>query len=147
MATAVKPRAKARTSPRPLGLSSDTSESIAERTIADPSYHWERTSDGYAECAITASAECSAEWAEVGHHRRVKVEISGREDDKREVRVWFFDNGNMTPQQHATLWCDGSFALDMLHEDDVVRLHEALGRAIGMAKRVGLCDARAGAEV
>jgi hypothetical protein len=112
-----------------------------DRATAEPHYHWDRTSDGYAESTISASAECSAEWADTGHHRRVKVEISGREDNKREVRVWFFDNGGMEAQQHATPWCDGSFALDMLHDDDVVRLHAALGRAIEMARRAGLCGA------
>lgn len=124
----------------------DEALASAERTAAEPHFHWERTAEGYAASTITASAECCSDSIYVGHSRRVKVEISGREDGKREVHVWFFDEGGMTAQQHATPWCDGSFVLDMLNADDVVRLHAALGRAIEMAKRVGLCDAHADAE-
>src|SRR5690606_33722915 len=77
--------------------------------IDAPHYHWERTGEGYAASTITASAQCEAEWADVGHHRRIKVEICGREGDMREVRVWFFGSDGTTIEQHASPWCDGSF--------------------------------------
>lgn len=114
--------------------------------------HWTDKLAGNAESYtnVTAQVFAETEHDEPSAEGRplIQVTIGAHHDDARELHITFREGSqyrqvvNLAPGGAP---CDGSVRLEM-EPQDLERLYLTLGRAIEMAKRVGLCDSRAGRE-